>query len=52
MGYRPGSNGEISIEVKLIGRHHQPFLFWDKTAVVENIWRSENGEWFVYPPPY
>ena len=52
MGYLPGGAGQVKIEVKLIGRHHQPFLFWDKTEVIQNIWRNEDGEWFVFPPPY
>lgn len=38
--------------IKLIGRHRQPFLFWDKTETIENEWRRIDGEWFVYPPPF
>ncbi|MFQ5457702.1 MAG: hypothetical protein ACE5FC_04525 [Myxococcota bacterium] len=52
MGFLPGGAGQVKVEVKLIGRHHQPFLFWDKTEIVRNTWRKEDGEWFVYPPPY
>jgi hypothetical protein len=38
--------------VKLIGRHRQPFLFWDKTETVVNEWRRMEGQWFVFPPPF
>ncbi len=44
--------GRAEARVKLIGRHRQPFLFWDKTETVVNEWRQIEGEWFVFPPPF
>jgi hypothetical protein len=52
LGVTQTGPGQAEARVKLIGRHRQPFLFWDKTETVVNEWRQMDGEWFVFPPPF
>jgi len=50
---QPSGPDRAHVQVKLVGRHRQAFLFWlDRTAKIEDDWRQIEGEWFVFPPPF